>query len=60
MPVVIEVFQKFLHLIAVRFLDQPHTAASRQRGVLARSWPVRTSALWIAALLSVYVLLYYL
>jgi multicomponent Na+:H+ antiporter subunit D len=52
--------QKFLHLIAVRYLGQPHTADSRERGVFARSWPVGTTALWIAALLSVYVLLYYL
>ena len=52
--------QKFLHLIAVRYLGQPHTTDSRERGVFARSWPVGTTALWIAALLSVYVLLYYL
>ena len=52
--------QNFLHLIAVRYLGQPHTTDSRERGVFARSWPVGTTALWIAALLSVYVLLYYL
>ena len=52
--------QNFLHIIAVRYLGQPHTTDSRERGVFARSWPVGTTALWIAALLSVYVLLYYL
>ena len=52
--------QNFLHHVAVRYLGQPHTSDSRERGVFARSWPVGTTALWIAALLSVYVLLYYL
>jgi len=52
--------QKFLHLIAVRYLGQPHTADSKERGMFARSWPVGTTALWIAGLLSAYVLLYYL
>ncbi|WP_339719789.1 Na(+)/H(+) antiporter subunit D [uncultured Paraglaciecola sp.] len=52
--------QQFLHLIAVRYLGQPHTADSKERGMFARSWPVGTTALWIAGLLSAYVLLYYL
>lgn len=52
--------QKFLHHLAVRYLGQPHTADSKERGMFARSWPVGTTALWIAGLLSVYVLLYYL
>lgn len=52
--------QKFLHIIAVRYLGQPHTADSKERGMFARSWPVGTTALWIAGLLSAYVLLYYL
>jgi multicomponent Na+:H+ antiporter subunit D len=52
--------QKFLHRIAVRYLGQPHTADSQERGVFARSWPVGTTVLWIAGLLSAYVLLYYL
>lgn len=51
--------QKFLHLMAVRYLGQPHTADSKERGMFARSWPVGTTALWIAGLLSAYVLLYY-
>ena len=34
--------------------------AVQERGVFARSWPVGTTALWIAGLLSAYVLLYYL
>ncbi|MFQ3196595.1 MAG: multicomponent Na+:H+ antiporter subunit D [Paraglaciecola sp.] len=52
--------QKFLHRMAINYLGQPHTADSKERGVFARSWPVGTTALWIAGLLSVYVLLYYL
>jgi multicomponent Na+:H+ antiporter subunit D len=52
--------QKLLHRIAVNYLGQPHTADSKERGVFARSWPVGTTALWIAGLLSAYVLLYYL
>lgn len=52
-------FQQFLHLIAVRYLGQPHTADSKERGMFARSWRVGTTALWIAGLLSAYVLLYY-
>lgn len=53
-------WQQFLHHIAVRYLGQPHTADSKERGVFARSWRVGSTALWIAALLSAYVLLYYL
>ena len=52
--------QNLLHLMVVRYLGQPHTADSEERGVFARAWPVGTTALWIAALLSAYVLLYYL
>jgi multicomponent Na+:H+ antiporter subunit D len=52
--------QKCLHLMAVRYLGQPHTADSKERGVFARSWPIGTTALWIAGLLSAYILLYYL
>ena len=52
--------QAFSHRLAVRYLGQPHTADSKERGVFARSWPVGTTALWIAGLLSAYVLLYYL
>ena len=52
--------QKLLHNIAVKYLGQPHTADSKERGMFARSWPVGTTALWIAGLLSAYVLLYYL
>lgn len=51
--------QKFLHCMTVRYLGQPHTADSKERGVFARSWLVGTTALWIAGLLSAYVLLYY-
>jgi multicomponent Na+:H+ antiporter subunit D len=52
--------QHFLHQMAVRYLGQPHTSDSKERGMFARSWPVGTTALWIAGLLSAYVLLYYL
>ena len=52
--------QKFLHRMAINYLGQPHTADSKERGVFARSWPIGTTALWIAGLLSAYVLLYYL
>jgi multicomponent Na+:H+ antiporter subunit D len=52
--------QNLLHQIVVRYLGQPHTADSQERAVFARSWPVGTTALWIAALLSAYVLMYYL
>lgn len=55
-----ERIQKLLHFVAVRYLGQPHTADSKERGVFARSWPIGTTALWIAGLLSAYVLLYYL
>ena len=46
--------------LATRFLGQPHTADSEERGLFARSWPIGTTALWIAGLLSAYVLIYYL
>ncbi len=52
--------QKFAQRVAERYLGQPHTADSQERGVFARSWPIGTTALWIAVLLSAYVLLYYL
>jgi multicomponent Na+:H+ antiporter subunit D len=52
--------QKRLHRMVVNYLGQPDTADSKENGVFARSWPVGTTALWIAVLLSVYVLVYYL
>jgi len=51
---------RFFKRIAVRYLGQPHTADREERGVFARSWPIGTTALLIAVLLSAYVLLYYL
>lgn len=45
---------------AVRYLGQPHTQDSDERGLFARSWPIGTTALWISILLSAYVLAYYL
>jgi|GEM_PF-4203382 len=32
----------------------------RSQGVFARVWPIGTTALWIAVLLTAYVLFYYL
>jgi multicomponent Na+:H+ antiporter subunit D len=52
--------QAFLAHLAVRYLGQPHTADSEERGLFARSWPIGTTALWIAILLSTYVLVYYI
>ena len=49
----------FLIQLSVRYLGQPHTADSDERGLFARSWPIGTTALWIAILLSTYVLAYY-
>lgn len=51
--------QKLLQRMTVRYLGQPHTADSQERSVFARSWRVGTTVLWIAGLLSAYVLLYY-
>ncbi|MGB6138416.1 MAG: Na(+)/H(+) antiporter subunit D [Shewanella sp.] len=51
--------QKLLQRMVVRYLGQPHTADSQERSVFARSWRVGTTVLWIAGLLSAYVLLYY-
>jgi multicomponent Na+:H+ antiporter subunit D len=52
--------QTLLQRMTVRYLGQPDTADSKERGVFARSWPVGTTAIWIVALLSAYVLMYYL
>lgn len=49
-----------LQRFAVRYLGQPHTHDSQERGVFARPWAIGTTALWIAVLLSLYVLIYYL
>ena len=43
----------------VQYLGQPHTADSDEEGLFARSWPIGTTALWIAILLCAYVLAYY-
>jgi multicomponent Na+:H+ antiporter subunit D len=53
-------FRQSFTKFAVHYLGQPHTADSEERGVFARSWPIGTTALWIAILLSGYVLIYYL
>ncbi|MEH6636092.1 MAG: Na(+)/H(+) antiporter subunit D [Halioglobus sp.] len=51
--------QAFLVRLSVRYLGQPHTADREERGLFARSWPIGTTGLWIAILLSTYVLVYY-
>ena len=51
--------QAQVHRLTVRYLGQPHTHDSSEQGLFARSWPIGTTALWIAALLSAYVLVYY-
>jgi multicomponent Na+:H+ antiporter subunit D len=56
----LEACQRFLQSMAVRYLGQPHTTDSEEEGLFARSWLIGTTALWIAGLLSAYVLLYYL
>ena len=54
------VSREFFAQFTKRYLGQPHTADSEERGLFARSWPIGTTALWIAILLSSYVLLYYI
>jgi multicomponent Na+:H+ antiporter subunit D len=55
-----ELFREFFAFFTMRYLGQPHTADREERGLFARSWPIGTTALWIAILLSSYVLLYYI
>ena len=45
---------------AQRFLGAPGTGKDGRAGVFARSWPIGTTAMWIAVLLTGYVLVYYL
>ena len=45
--------------MTVNYLGQPHTADSEERSVFGRSWQIGTTALWIALLLSIYILVYY-
>ncbi|SMF09733.1 multisubunit sodium/proton antiporter, MrpD subunit (TC 2.A.63.1) [Alteromonadaceae bacterium Bs31] len=52
--------QVYLTQVSVRYLGQAHTDDSEERGLFARSWPIGTTALWIAILLSAYVLIYYI
>lgn len=49
-----------LQRFAKRYLGHPHTADSEERALFARSWPIGTTALWIAILLTGYVLIYYI
>lgn len=51
--------REVLHQFARRYLGHPHRADREERAVFARSWPIGTTALWIAILLVGYVLIYY-
>jgi multicomponent Na+:H+ antiporter subunit D len=51
--------RNLLSHLTVQYLGQPHTADSDEEGLFARSWPIGTTALWIAILLCAYVLAYY-
>ncbi|RLQ22268.1 Na(+)/H(+) antiporter subunit D [Seongchinamella sediminis] len=53
-------WRKMLHNFTARYLGQPHTADSEEQAVFARSWTIGTTAIWIAILLSAYVLIYYI
>lgn len=48
------------HYLALRYLGNPHAEDSKETSVFGRSWTIGTTALWIAALLSGYVIFYYL
>ncbi len=52
--------RRLLSYLTVHYLGQPHTADSDEQGLFARSWLIGTTALWIAILLSAYVLVYYI
>lgn len=52
--------RNLLQRFAKRYLGHPHTADSEERALFARSWPIGTTALWIAILLTGYVLIYYI
>ncbi len=52
--------EQLLRRFITRYLGQPHTADREERAVFARSWPIGTTALWIAILLVAYVSIYYL
>ncbi|TGD72222.1 Na(+)/H(+) antiporter subunit D [Mangrovimicrobium sediminis] len=52
--------QQLLRHLTTHYLGQPHTADREERALFARSWPIGTTALWIAILLSGYVLIYYI
>jgi multicomponent Na+:H+ antiporter subunit D len=52
--------REVLHQFARRYLGHPHRADREERAVFARSWPIGTTALWIAILLVGYVLIYYI
>jgi multicomponent Na+:H+ antiporter subunit D len=55
-----QVCRAFSVHLAAHYLGQPQREDSEERGLFARSWAIGTTALWIAILLSAYVLVYYL
>ena len=52
--------RRLLQHLAARYLGQPHTADSEERAMFARYWRIGTTGLWIATLLSAYVLIHYI
>ncbi len=54
------VSRNLLNHLTSRYFGQPQIMDRKERALFARSWPIGTTALWIAILLSVYVLLYYI
>lgn len=52
--------RELLHYLTSEYLGQPQTADREERAMFARSWPIGTTSLWIAILLSAYVLIYYI
>ncbi|WP_205743195.1 Na(+)/H(+) antiporter subunit D [Halioglobus maricola] len=52
--------QRLLRHLTANYLGQPETADSEERALFARSWPIGTTALWIAILLTGYVLIHYI
>ncbi len=52
--------RNLLGYMTSNYLGKPQTADSEERALFARSWPIGTTALWIAILLSAYVFIYYI
>ena len=59
LEIIMEKTSRGMKFLTVRYLGQPHTSDSAEKSVFARSWTIGTTALWIAGLLSAYVLANY-